>query len=74
LDDKDPVLKNMSIIALLVWIAILGFVVFLTYKYLPIPAGFKTLIYVVSIVIALLITLHAFGLFADLHASVPHLG
>ena len=63
----------MTIIALLVWVFILGLIVYLVYKYATIPAGFKALIYCICIVIAIIVTLSAFGLLHDLNAQVPKL-
>lgn len=63
----------MTIIGLVIWILILGVIAYLVRAYAPIPEGFKKLIYVVLIVIAILITLQAFGLLGDLNATVPRL-
>lgn len=48
-------------IELLIWIVIIGLIVFLVNRYAPIPQGFKTLIYVVCIIWAILLVLNTFG-------------
>lgn len=63
----------MTILAVVVWIIILGFVAYIVRAYAPIPEGFKKLIYAVLIVIAVLIALQAFGLLGVLDATVPKL-
>ncbi len=63
----------MSIIGLLVIILLLGLVCYAVYRFAPIPAGFKTLIYFILMAIAILVTLNAFGLLGSLNTSVPHL-
>jgi hypothetical protein len=61
----------MTILSLVLWLLVLGVIVYLVYRYAPVPAGFKTLIYVVVMAIAVLIVLRAFGLMPDLDATVP---
>jgi len=48
-------------ITLLVWIVIIGLIDYAVFRWTPIPAGFKTLIYVVSIIFCILLALNAFG-------------
>jgi hypothetical protein len=52
----------MSLLGLILLIAIVGLVVWLITTYIPMDPKFKTLIYVVAIVVLLLYLLQAFGL------------
>lgn len=61
----------MSLLGLIVLICVLGFIAWLVNAYIPIPAPFKTLIMVILIVIAVLVTLNAFGLLGNLDMAVP---
>lgn len=49
-------------VALIVWIVVIGVIAWLINSYVPIPQPFKTLINIVLIVVALLLILNAFGL------------
>lgn len=59
-------------IVLLVWIVILGLIVGAVYRWAPIPNGFKLLVYIVCIVLALFLVLHFFGI--NLGTSLPTRG
>lgn len=50
---------------LILTIALLGFLVYLITTYIPMPAPFKTIIYVVAAIVLLLYLMSAFGI-ADL--------
>jgi hypothetical protein len=63
--------QEMTILSLILWILVLGVIVYLVYRFAPIPAGFKTAVYVICMAIAVLITLRAFGIMPDLDATVP---
>lgn len=52
----------MSIIALLVLLAVLGFVGWLLVTYVPMLAPFKTFIIIVLVAIGLFLVLQAFGI------------
>ena len=56
-------------ITLILGIALLGLVVWLITTYVPMPAPFKTIIYVIAVVILVLYLVQAFG-FVDL--PLPH--
>jgi hypothetical protein len=47
---------------LIIWIVCIGLIAYAVNRYAPIPVGMKTLIYVICIVWAVLLTLHAFGI------------
>lgn len=65
---------DMSIIGLLVILAVLGVAAWFVNSKLPISAGFKTLINVVLIVIAILLCLVAFGVWDEVRAmKVPRI-
>lgn len=49
-------------IALIIWILVIGIVAWLITSYTPIPQPFKTIIMIVLVVIALILILNAFGL------------
>jgi len=57
----------MSFIALIVTIALVGLLVWAVTTYIPMPEGFKKLIYVVAIVVIGLWLLSVFGLMGELH-------
>ena len=61
----------MSIFTLIIIILLCGFVCYLVYNYASIPAGFKTLIYIVLMAVCILYVLSAFGLLSGLYAPVP---
>ncbi len=63
----------MTVIGIVVLIVVIGLVAWLVNTYIPIPQPFKTMITVILIIVALLVTLNAFGILGDLHTSVPHL-
>lgn len=63
----------MTIVGLLLVIFLLGFIVYATYRWAPIPPGFKTAIYFVCMAIVILIILSAFGILPDMNERVPHL-
>jgi len=52
----------MNLIVLIVYIVILGLIVYGVRTYAPIPNGFKVLTYIVCFVVALALVLNAFGL------------
>lgn len=56
-------------VALIIWIVVIGIIAWLINSYVPIPQPFKTLINIVLIVIALLLILNAFGL---TDGGLPH--
>ena len=56
-------------IQLILTIALLGLVVWLVTTYIPMPAPFKTIIYVIAVVILLLYLIQVFG-FVDM--PIPH--
>lgn len=58
-------------ISLLVWIALVGLLVWAITTFIPMPSQFKTLIIVVAVVVVLLYLFNAFGL-ADFGPPVPH--
>lgn len=62
----------VSVVGLVVIIGFLGLLCWLAYKS-PIPAGFKTAIYVVLIIIVILLALDAFGILGQVRSiQVPH--
>lgn len=61
----------MSILALLIWIVVLGVVGYLVVNYVPMAPPFPNLVIVVLVLIALLLIAHAFGLFDSLNQPVP---
>lgn len=63
----------MTIIGLIVILVVLGVVGWLINTYIPMSQGIKTVINVALIIIALLITLNAFGLLGSLNGPVPKL-
>jgi hypothetical protein len=63
----------MSIISLLVILALVGLVAWVLIKFVPMPQPIRTVIIIVAIVIAVLVALHAFGIFTGgLNQQVPH--
>lgn len=61
----------MSIIALIVWLVVIGVVAWLITTYIPMPQPFKTILMIVLVVVALLLVLSAFGLIGGLSTDVP---
>jgi hypothetical protein len=53
---------TLNIVQLIVILLVLGLVIGLTERYLPIPPPFKTIIYVLVVVVACLVLLAAVGL------------
>lgn len=49
-------------ISLLVWIVVIGLIDYLIFKYTPIPAPFKTIVLVVSVIFCIVLSLNAFGI------------
>jgi hypothetical protein len=65
----------MTIFGLVILILALGFVCWCVFKFgTEIPAGFKNLIYIVLIAVAILYTLSAFGILGSLNAPIPRVG
>lgn len=64
---------TMTILGLIITLVVLGIIGWLVNSYIPMSQGIKTVINVVLIVIALLITLKAFGVIGDLNQEVPKL-
>jgi hypothetical protein len=62
----------MSVLGLIIILFLLGLLCWVVYRFAPIPAGFKTLIYFVLMAIAILLVLQAFGLLGSLNMQVPH--
>lgn len=56
---------------LLVWIALIGLAAWLLITFVKMPPQFKTLIVVVAFIGALLLALHAFGVFHLMDVPVP---
>jgi hypothetical protein len=52
----------VPLIALLVWIVVIGLLVALIQRYAPIDQAFKTLALVVGIIVAIWLALSAFGM------------
>lgn len=63
----------MTVIGLVILIVVIGLVAWIVNSYIPIPQPFKTLINVVLIIVAVLVTLSAFGILGSLNTSVPRL-
>lgn len=63
----------MSIIGLVVVIALLGVLAWIVYQAPMITPSFKTIIYVILVLVAILITASAFGVLGVLHQPVPKL-
>lgn len=61
----------MSILALIVIIAVCGLGAYAAYRAPFIPDGFKYLIYCVLAIVALIVTLKAFGVWDVVHTPVP---
>lgn len=61
----------MTIIALILWLVILGVVCWLVTTYIPMAEPFPRLIIFAGVVIAILLIAHAFGLFDALSTPVP---
>ena len=61
----------MSIIALIIWLLVLGFAAYLIQAYAPMEIWIKRILIGALVLIALLITLHAFGIIPALNQSVP---
>lgn len=51
----------MSLIALLIFVAILGLIVWLITTYIPMPEPFKMVIYVIAVIFLLIMLLNALG-------------
>lgn len=60
-------------LSLLILIAVLGLVAYLVQRYLPIAPKFKSLIYFVLLMAAVLAVLQGFGVFRYLDRPVPSL-
>lgn len=63
----------MTILGLIVVICLLGLLGWAVTTCIPMPQPFKNLIIVVLVVVAVLITLNAFGLLGNLNVNVPRL-
>lgn len=57
-------------IGLLVWIALVGLIVYAIVTFIPMPAPFKQIIIVVAVVVVLLYLLQVFGI-SDLGPPIP---
>jgi predicted membrane channel-forming protein YqfA (hemolysin III family) len=60
-------------ISLILTVAFVGVLVFLLTKYVPMPDGFKTAIYIIAVVCVALYVLRAFGLLHGADVPVPQL-
>lgn len=60
-------------IELIVYIAVIGLIVYGLTTYVPMPAGFKKAIYIVAVVCIAIIVLDAFGLLPIHDVRVPQL-
>jgi len=56
---------------LIIWIVIIGLIVGAVYRWAPIPAGFKTLVYIVCVIWLVLLILQVFGVSLSMPPS-PH--
>ncbi len=64
----------MSVIALLVVLALIGLVAWALVRFVPMPAGVKTVIVVVAVVVCIVYALNAFGIIGHLpNPTVPKL-
>lgn len=64
----------MSWIGLIALLAIMGLITWLLVTYVPMPQQFRGLIIIVSVIIAIVIVLNAFGIFGHMpNVSVPKL-
>jgi hypothetical protein len=63
----------MSIVALFVFICVIGVVCWLITTYVPMPEPFPKLIILAGVLIVILLLLQAFGLLGSLNAPVPHI-
>ena len=65
----------MSIIALIIWLALLGVIVWAVTTYIPMPAGIAKVIVITAVVAAVFIVLKAFGVVDSLNlGNVPKIG
>lgn len=60
-------------IELVITIAIVGLIVWAVTTFIPMPAGFKTAIYVVALVCVIVYLLRSFGLWSGGDVPVPQL-
>jgi len=61
-------------IGLIIFIALMGLLVWAVTTFIPMPASFKTAIFVVAVVILILVVLNAFGLLSGVRdVDVPRI-
>ncbi len=60
-------------IALIIYVALIGLIVWAITVYIPMPAGFKKVIYIVAIICVAGLILNAFGLLPIHDVAVPQL-